>query len=223
MPRPDLFPLVLAGPSGGGKTTVRRGLLERRSDVLFSVSATTRPPRHGEVDGGDYQFLDRQEFEALIEGGDLLEWAEVHGELYGTPRSNLVRAWDEEAHLLLDIDVQGARQLRVLEPRAVTVFLLPPDYGRLVERLRGRGSEDAGALRRRMTTALSELSEVESFDYVVVNDGLEDTIDAVEAILSAECHSMKRLSPEASDLLKDLSESLTGMLSASVEQEARSE
>ncbi|MEK6254613.1 MAG: guanylate kinase, partial [Gemmatimonadales bacterium] len=106
-----LFPIVLAGPSGGGKTTVRRALLEQRSDVVFSVSATTRRPRPGEVDGKDYQFLARGTFEALIEGGDLLEWAEVHGELYGTPRANLQSAWDDGAHLLLDIDVQGARQL----------------------------------------------------------------------------------------------------------------
>ncbi len=218
-----LFPIVLAGPSGGGKTTVRSGLLQRRSDLLFSVSATTRPPRPGEVDGRDYQFLGRRDFEALIEGGDLLEWAEVHGELYGTPRDNLRRAWDEAAHLLLDIDVQGARQLRTVQPDAVTIFLLPPDYGRLVERLRGRGSEDAGTFGRRMKTALSELSEVERFDYVVVNDDLEDTLEAVEAIVSAERYRVKRLSPDARDLVRDLSESLNRMLSASLEQEARSE
>ena len=218
-----LFPIVLAGPSGGGKTTVRRALLERRSDVVFSVSATTRPPRPGEVDGRDYQFLGRGPFESMIEAGDLLEWAVVHGELYGTPRSNLQRAWDDGAHLLLDIDVQGARQLRAIQPDALTVFLLPPDYDRLVERLRGRGSEDGETFRRRMRTALSEISEVERFDYVVVNDDLEQTLRTVEAIVSAERHGVKRLSPEVRELIRRLGESLNGMLDASQPQEARCE
>jgi len=218
-----LFPIVLAGPSGGGKTTVRRALLEKRSDVVFSVSATTRRPRPGEVDGQDYQFLGRSTFEALIEGGDLLEWAEVHGELYGTPRANLQRAWEDGAHLLLDIDVQGARQLRAIQPDALTVFLLPPDYDRLVERLRGRGSEDGETFRRRMRTALSELSEVERFDYVVVNDDLEETLRTVEAIVAAESHRVKRLSPEVRELIRELSESLNGMLDAPQPQEARCE
>lgn len=218
-----LFPIVLAGPSGGGKTTVRRALLEKRSDVVFSVSATTRRPRPGEVDGQDYQFLGRGTFEALIEGGDLLEWAEVHGELYGTPRANLQRAWEDGAHLLLDIDVQGARQLRAIQPDALTVFLLPPDYDRLVERLRGRGSEDGETFRRRMRTALSELSEVERFDYVVVNDDLEETLRTVEAMVAAESHRVKRLSPEVRELIRELSESLNGMLDATQTQEARCE
>lgn len=218
-----LFPIVLAGPSGGGKTTVRRELLQRRSDLVFSVSATTRRPRPGEVDGRDYQFLPRDEFESLVEGGDLLEWAEVHGDLYGTPRANLRRAREEGRHLLLDIDVQGARQIRQGQPDALTVFLLPPDYERLVDRLRGRGSEDAGTFRTRMQTALSELSEVDRFDYAVVNDELEDTVRAVESILAAENHRVKRLSPEVQRLVADLSDAVNRMLDASIPQEARSE
>jgi len=197
--------------------------VERRSDLVFSVSATTRRPRPGEMDGIDYQFLARGEFDRLIEGGDLLEWAEVHGELYGTPRANLQKAWDAEAHLLLDIDVQGARQLRAVQPDALTVFLLPPNYDRLVDRLRGRGSEDAGTFRRRMRTALSELSEVERFDYAVVNDDLDDTLRAVEAIVSAERHRVTRLSPDVRELVGDLGESLNRMLAASRAQEARRE
>lgn len=202
---------------------MRRALLQRRDDLIFSVSATTRPPRPGEVEGVDYQFLNRADFEALIEGGDLLEWAEVHGDLYGTPRANLHRAWSAEAHLLLDIDVQGARQLRDLCPEALTVFLLPPDYESLAERLRGRGSEDADAVRTRMRTALSELAEVAVFDYAVVNDRLDDTVYAVEAIVSAEGHRVMRLSPDVLARVRELGESLNRMLAASAEQEARSE
>ncbi len=218
-----LFPIVIAGPSGGGKTTVRQELLKRHADLLFSVSATTRRPRLDEHDGRDYRFLGREAFEDLIKSGDLLEWAEVHGELYGTPHANLRRARDEGANLLLDIDVQGAKQLRAVEPDAVTIFLLPPDFRRLVERLRGRGSENEEAFRTRMRTASSELSEIERFDYAVVNDDLDDTVRAVEAILSAERHRVKRLSPDVKDRVRLLGESLNRMLAASVEQEARSE
>lgn len=218
-----LFAIVLAGPSGGGKTTVRTELLRRRSDLLFSVSATTRPARPGEVDGRDYQFLARSEFERMVEEGDLLEWAEVHGELYGTPKANLDHAWEAKAHLLLDIDVQGARQLKGVQPDAVTVFLLPPDFERLVKRLRRRGSEDEDTFRTRMRTALSELSEIERFDYVVVNDDLEDTVRAVEAIVAAENHRVKRLSPDVRHRVRALSEAVDRMLDASAMEEARSE
>ncbi len=216
-----LFPVVLAGPSGGGKTTVRGALLSRRSDLRFSVSATTRAARPGEVDGRDYQFLDRASFERLIEAGELLEWAQVHGDLYGTPRSNLRGAWDDGLHLLLDIDVQGARQLRAVQPDAVTIFLLPPSYELLVERLRNRGSEDRSSFRKRMRSALAELAEVERFDYMVVNENLEDTVRDVESVISAERHRMRRLTPDVMQVVRDLSDSLNGMLSASDEQEAR--
>ena len=216
-----LFPIVLAGPSGGGKTTVRRELLGRRSDLRFSVSATTRAPRPGEVDGRDYQYMDRATFERLIEAEELLEWAQVHGDLYGTPRSNLRSAWDEGLHLLLDIDVQGARQLRAVQPDAVTIFLLPPSYERLVDRLRNRGSEDRSSFRKRMRSALAELAEVERFDYVVVNDDLEDAVRAVESVIAAERHKLRRLTPDVMQVVRDLSDSLNGMLLASDEQEAR--
>lgn len=218
--RTGLFPILLAGPSGGGKTTVRTVLLERRADLEFSVSATTRPPRAAEDDGSDYLFVDRSGFERLIDEGDLLEWAEVHGELYGTPRENLRRARGAGRHLLLDVDVQGARQLREIEPDAVLIFLLPPDYGRLVERLRGRGSEDGEAFRRRMRTALAELEAVREFDYVVVNDDLEDTVRRVEEIISAERARVDRAGPGVLELVEELRYSLKGMLEASAEEEA---
>ncbi len=216
----DRFPIVLAGPSGGGKTTVRRALLERREDLRFSVSATTRRPRSGEEEGRDYRFIDRAVFEELVERGDLLEWAEVHGDLYGTPRENLRRARQEGAHLLLDIDVQGARQIRDMEPDAVMIFLLPPDFDRLVDRLRGRGSEDGPAFLRRMRTAIVELADVDRFEYAVVNDDLDAAVRHVEAIISAERHRVKRLTSEARERVSELGESLNRMLEASAGKEA---
>ncbi len=184
--------LVLAGPSGGGKTTVCRRIVAARSNVRFSVSATTRPPRLGERDGVDYRFLSRESFEALVKADGLLEWAEVHGEMYGTPREGTTGASARRDHLLLDIDVQGARQVKEREPGAVLVFLMPPSAAVLVDRLHRRGSEDSESARRRLRTALLELEAVQEFDYVVVNDDLEVTVSAVQAILDAEVHRTGR-------------------------------
>ncbi|MDT8435373.1 MAG: guanylate kinase [Gemmatimonadota bacterium] len=200
--------LVVAGPSGGGKTTVCRRLVERRRDVFFSVSATTRAARTGEQDGRDYRFLSRPAFEALIETDALLEWAEVHGELYGTPRENLAEARSAGRHLLLDIDVQGAAQVRSREPDAVLVFLLPPSAEELLRRLRRRGSEDGEAVRRRMRTALAELEAVGTFDFVIVNDDLDRTVAVVEAILTAEGCRSERSSEALAARIRRLKEAL---------------
>ncbi|MFW6085486.1 MAG: guanylate kinase, partial [Gemmatimonadota bacterium] len=162
-------PLVLAGPSGGGKTSVCGELLERRDDVVFSVSATTRAPRPYETDGRHYRFVDRGRFDEMIDSDELLEWAEVHGELYGTPRDQLDACLEDGYTLLLDVDVQGARDIRRRVPDAVLVFVLPPGADSMLERLHRRGSEDEGELRRRMRTALAELDAVGGFDYAVVN------------------------------------------------------
>lgn len=185
-------PLVLSGPSGGGKTSVCGELLRRRDDLAFSVSATTRAPRPDEENGRHYRFVDRARFRAMAEAGELLEWAEVHDELYGTPRDQLA-AVAEGRTLLLDIDVQGARDIRRRVPEAVLVFLLPPSAEVMIGRLRRRGSEVEAALRRRMRTALAELEAVGEFDYAVVNETLSDTVDAVEAILEAERRAVARL------------------------------
>lgn len=206
---------VLAGPSGGGKTTVCRRIVASRPDVRFSVSATTRPPRSGERDGADYRFLSRDSFDALVEADGLLEWAEVHGEMYGTPREALSKASNAGCHLLLDIDVQGARQVREREPGAVLVFLLPPTAGVLVERLRRRGSEDDERVRRRLRTAQSELEAVQEFDYVVVNDDLDVAVNAVEAILDAEVRRTERCREWLGERAVELSEAIESDLASS--------
>ncbi len=189
--------VVLAGPSGAGKTTLARLLITRHPDFLFSVSATTRAARAGEQDGVDYHFLDRARFEELVRTGEMLEYAEVHGELYGTPRYNLDVARERGQHLLLDIDVQGARQVRRVEPEVLSIFLLPPSGTRVVERLRGRGSEDEDELRQRLATAEAELRAVSEFEYVLVNDELEETTRRLKSILASEERKVARLGKEA--------------------------
>lgn len=202
------FPVVVAGPSGAGKTTLCRRLFARRDDLRFSVSATTRPPRPDEVEGESYSFVGREAFERLVEEGELLEWAEVHGEMYGTPRAELEAARAAGQHLLLDIDVQGVRSVRRRLPEAVTIFVLPPTGERILARLRGRGSESDEALSRRMRTAVAELRAVEEFDFVVVNDELDEAVEAVAAILSAEGRRVSRLDGRAGARGRELADEI---------------
>ena len=206
------FPVVLAGPSGSGKTTVARSLAGDASRFRFSVSATTRPPRPGEVDGEDYLFVDRETFVRKRDGGELLEWAEVHGEWYGTPREQVGRARRDGVHLLLDIDVQGARSVRRLEPEAVTIFLLPPSGERIVGRLRGRGSEAEAELRGRLRAAEEELEAVGEFDFVVVNDELERAVARTSAIVRAEEVRISRMGERVSSRAARLEEEIRDAL-----------
>ena len=177
------FPLVLSAPSGAGKTTLANLLRRRNRDVAFSVSATTRPPRPREIDGVSYHFVSRDEFMRMRDAGELIEWAEVHGNLYGTPLANVRRAQARGEHLLLDIDVQGARQIRDKVPEAVRVFVLPPSGAALVKRLRSRATEDPAVLRRRLRNAVEEIGAAPEFDYVVINDVLNDAARELEAVL----------------------------------------
>lgn len=207
------FPLVLAGPSGSGKTSIARRLTDRREDVRFSVSATTRPPRADEVDGVHYRFVSPERFERLLADGDLLEWAEVHGHRYGTPRSNVARAREAGVHLLLDIDVQGARSVRREVPDAVSVFLLPPTGKQVLDRLRRRRTEDDASLRRRLRGAREELAAVAEFDFVVVNEDLAESSRAVEEILSAERRRVARLGTAAAERAERLADEIERSLS----------
>ncbi|UCC72622.1 MAG: guanylate kinase [Gemmatimonadota bacterium] len=202
------FAVAVCGPSGAGKTTVARALVDRSDDFVFSVSATTRPTRPGEREGVDYDFVDRDEFEAMIRNGELLEWAEVHGELYGTPRANLEEAERRNRLLLLDIDVQGARQVVEALSDAVTIFLLPPSFEVLMDRLRGRGSEDESRLRRRFETAKKELACLDEFQYVVINDRLDDTVERIRTIIAGERQRLGRRDAEIAELRQQLQEGL---------------
>jgi guanylate kinase len=185
------FPLVLSAPSGAGKTTIARRLRDRRGDVVFSVSATTRAPRPGERDGVDYHFVAEDQFRRMIGAGELIEWAEVHGRFYGTPLANVHAARERGEYLLLDIDVQGARQIRAAVPQAVHVFILPPSGEALVERLVGRGSEDDEKVQQRLRNALAEIATAAEFDHVVVNDDLDAAVEDVNAVLEGRTDTMR--------------------------------
>ena len=177
------FPLVLSAPSGAGKTTLANALRRRNRDVAFSVSATTRPPRPREVDGESYHFVSRDEFLRMRDAGELIEWAEVHGNLYGTPLANVRRAQERGEHLLLDIDVQGARQIRRSLPEAVLVFVLPPSAAALAGRLGSRGTEAPEVLRRRLRNAAEEVRAAPEFDHVVVNEVVSKAVGELEDVL----------------------------------------
>ncbi len=180
------FPVVLSAPSGGGKTTVTHRLMQRRSDLGYSVSCTTRAPRAGEVNDVDYHFLGDAEFMARRDRGELAEWAVVHGKMYGTLKSAMKQVLDSGKHVMMDIDVQGAAQVAAAYPTAVLVFLLPPSVEVLVERLKGRNTEDSSAMLERLKSAHAELQEVQRYHYVVVNDDLERTVHRVSAVIDAE-------------------------------------
>lgn len=191
------FLLVLSSPSGGGKSTIAKHLLAARDDLAYSVSATTRAPRPGETDGVEYHFLSDTEFRRRETAGDFVETASYGGHRYGTLREEIDRSLAEGRHVVLDIEVAGARQIRQAFPEAVLVFILPPSVSALLERLRGRKTEDGEALRRRLDHAAEELASVSEYDYLVVNDDLVTAVDRVAAILDAESHRISRRATEA--------------------------
>jgi guanylate kinase len=177
---------VISAPSGTGKSSVARRLLQRVPGLRFSVSYTTRPRRDGEEDGRDYHFVDRPRFEAMISAGALLEWANVFGQLYGTGLETVRGAVGAGENLLLDIDVQGARQVREHGAPHVSIMLLPPDFATLERRLRVRGSETEAELVRRLARARDEANDYRYFDYLVVNDDMETAVAEVQSIVRAE-------------------------------------
>ena len=175
--------VVLAGPTAVGKGTVAAHIRDHHPEILLSVSATTRPPRPGEVDGEHYFFVDDAEFDRLVAGGELLEWATVHNRYrYGTPKAPIDQALAEGRTVLLEIDLQGARQVRAAAPDALLVFLLPPSWDELVQRLVGRGTEDEEERARRLRTAKTELASQAEFDYRVVNDDVARAAAEVAAL-----------------------------------------
>jgi guanylate kinase len=179
--------LVLSSPSGAGKTTLSRMLLQADPGVALSVSVTTRPMRPGEVDGRDYHFIERARFSAMRDAGELLEWAEVFGNLYGTPRAPVERVLGEGRDVLFDVDWQGTQQLRGQALHdLVSVFVLPPSIPELERRLHARAQDSEDVIRNRMSRAADEMSHWDAYDYVVLNHDIERAFADVRAILAAE-------------------------------------
>jgi guanylate kinase len=177
---------VISAPSGSGKTTLVRKLLAAFPDLRFSVSFTTRPPRGAERDGVEYHFVSREEFEKRTRTGEFLEWAEVHGNLYGTSKLATERIRSGGEDVLLDVDVQGAAQVRNAEPDAVTLFVMPPSFSALEQRLRGRNQDSALEIRDRLAAARREVERYQDYHYVLINDDVEETTELLKAIVQAE-------------------------------------
>ncbi|HEX2676880.1 MAG TPA: guanylate kinase [Polyangiales bacterium] len=199
----DLLLLIISSPSGAGKTTLTRDLLTQFPDLTFSVSHTTRKPRANEQNGKDYHFVDRTAFDSLVANEAFVEWAEVHGNCYGTSNSEIERARAAGLRgVVFDVDYQGARQIRAVRPDAVSVFVLPPSMEALQQRLQGRASDDAATIARRYANARREIEHYGFFDYMIVNDDLEQAKLRMRSIVHAERARRMRMARVAEALLR---------------------
>ncbi len=192
--RPGLF--IVSGPSGAGKTSVSRPALEKLDGIELSVSTTTRKPRSGERDGVDYRFVDRARFEEMVVAGEFAEHANVHSNLYGTSKADIEEILERGSDVLLDIDVQGALQLKDSYPQAVSIFLLPPSGQALQARLTGRASDSHDTVEERLANARREIAQLSAYDYVIVNDDLEHAVEKFVSIIVSERSRTGRLGSE---------------------------
>ena len=197
---PILF--VVSGPSGTGKSSVLQCVQEGLKGIRLSVSHTTRTAREGEVDGVHYHFVNLDQFKKMIEKDELLEWAEVYGNRYGTSRAEYENAQRDGYDLITDLDVQGAATVRQKIPEAVTVFILPPSYDVLQKRLRGRGKDDEAVVNRRLGVAIEEIRHYREYDYVLVNDRLEECVKELKGVIRASRARINRAEAVAQSILK---------------------
>lgn len=200
-PRRQGILFVISGPSGVGKTSICQQIVTARADIIQSISYTTRTPRPHERNGREYHFVSHNAFQQLLASGSFLEWAEVHGNLYGTPRQQINRAIQDGLDVLLAIDVQGAIQLRDSALNAVFILLIPPTWQALTRRLQGRGSETLETQKQRLAVARQELGRYTEYDYVVRNDELTNAVQTLQSIITAERHQVKRLQAGSVDAL----------------------
>ncbi|MEH2066064.1 MAG: guanylate kinase [Nostoc sp.] len=175
--------IVLTGPSGVGKGTLMRSLLQRHPELYYSVSVTTRSPRPGETDGKSYYFISRSKFEQLVAEGEFLEWAEFAGNCYGTPREAVLNQINSGKLVVLEIELEGARQTRASFPSALSIFILPPSFDELEKRIRSRGQDSEEAIARRLLRAQEEIQAADEFDIQIVNDDFETALNDIEAVL----------------------------------------
>ncbi len=184
---------VVSAPSGAGKTTLCRRLCEVLPDIRHSVSFTTRKIRPGEIDGVHYVFIDEEEFRSMINAGEFLEWATVYGNFYGTPRSKIIESIESGIDVVLDLDVQGARQIKEKYPDSKLIFILPPSMDELLKRLKGRMTDSKEVIRERMKKAKDEIIEYKNYDYVIVNDIFENALEELKSIVIAERSKIQKI------------------------------
>lgn len=183
---------IVAGPSGSGKDTLFKELFKRKPEIKFSISSITRPMRVGEVEGEKYNFITREKFLSMLENDELLEYNEYIGNYYGTPKAPVIAAIENGQDVLIEVDVNGAKEISKKLPEAVTVFIMPPSYQELKRRLSGRGTETQELIDKRMKEALNEIARAAEFDYIVVNDNLQTAVDDIIEVISSSRLMLKR-------------------------------
>ncbi|MDP9750034.1 guanylate kinase [Thermoanaerobacter pentosaceus] len=197
--------IVLSGPSGAGKGTICKALMEKEKDLKLSISATTRPPRSGEIEGKNYFFKTEEEFEKMIENDSFLEWAKVYDHYYGTPKDFVLKNLDEGNDVVLEIDIQGALKIKEKFPEGIFIFILPPSMEELKNRIKKRGTETEEEIIKRFKSAYEELNYVSRYNYVVINDSIEEAVEKIRAIIIAEKCRVDR----NKDLYLEIREGLT--------------
>lgn len=195
--------IVISAPSGAGKTTICKELLKSLPEAVYSVSVTTRKIRSGETNGKDYFFISEEEFKKMIDLNELAEWAIVHGHLYGTPKKFLEDTISSGKDIILDIDVQGGKKIKKLYPDGVFIFILPPSWEVLEERLRKRAQDDEQSIKTRLENAKNELSYLTDYEYAVINDDLQTAVKEIQAIIQSEHKRILRLGKEISNFIKN--------------------
>ena len=184
--------LVVSGPSGAGKGTICKALLSKNDQIKLSVSATTRKPRNGEVDGVNYFFIEKDKFTTMIENGEFLEYAQIYDNFYGTPKAAIMECLEKGQDVILEIEMQGARQIKDVCPDGVFIFVLPPSLQELKNRIVGRGTETAEEIEKRFSCAFDEINRIVDYDYFIVNDDVEKSVKQVESIILSEKNKVIR-------------------------------
>ena len=195
--------LVVSGPSGAGKGTICKALLNKNDKIKLSVSATTRKPRNGEVHGVNYFFIEKEEFTKMIENGEFLEYAQIYDNFYGTPKSAIIECLEKGQDVILEIEMQGAKQIKEVYPEGVFIFVLPPSLEELKSRIVGRGTETQEEIEKRFSCAFEEINQIVNYDYFIINEDIEKSVNDVEAIISAEKNKVTRYKNNIIDKFKE--------------------
>ena len=195
--------LVVSGPSGAGKGTICKALLNKNDEIKLSVSATTRKPRNGEVHGVNYFFIEKEEFTKMIENGEFLEYAQIYDNFYGTPKSAIIECLEKGQDVILEIEMQGAKQIKEVYPEGVFIFVLPPSLEELKSRIVGRGTETQEEIEKRFSCAFEEINQIVNYDYFIVNEDIEKSVSDVEAIICAEKNKVTRYKNNIIDKFKE--------------------